>query len=88
MKTIQVKRDLYVNALEEIAPKSKIDLLAWLYLYDMYGTDIFYLLNLMAGLTIKIPTYRTLAEIFKKVKAKKDYPEYLYLDIEEPIEDD
>lgn len=85
---MKVKRDVYINALEEVASKSKLDMLAWVYLYNMYGTDIFYLLNLLAGQTIKVPTYRTLAEIFKKVKAKKDYPEYLYLDIEEPTEDE
>ena len=65
---IKVKRDFYINVLEKLAPKTKIDLLAWVLLYKKYGVDLFYILNLMAGLNIKVPSHRTLVEVIKEVK--------------------
>lgn len=81
MSKVKLKRDFYINVLEEIAPKTKIDLIAWILLYKKYGVDIFYIINLMAGLSIKIPSHRTIVEAIKKVKKSK-YPEYMEIPIE------
>jgi len=83
MKKFEFTRDFYLNVLEILAPKTKIDILAWIFLYKKYGTDIFYFFNLMAGQTIKVPSHRTIVDAIKAVKAKKDYPETLEVLVEE-----
>ena len=87
MKKFEFTRDFYVNVLEILAPKTKIDILAWIFLYKKYGTDIFYFLNLMAGQTIKVPSFRTIVEAIKTVKAKKDYPETIEILVPEDTDD-
>jgi hypothetical protein len=83
MASLKVKRDFYINIIEQLAPKTKIDTLAWVLLYRKYGTDIFYLFNLMAGLNIKMPSHRTIIDVIKKVKETKINSEYLEIPLDE-----
>lgn len=83
MTKMKVKRNFYINILEQIAIKTKIDIVAWLLLYKKYGLDIFYFLHLMAGQNIKIPSHRTLINIIKEVKTNKELTEDLEIELEE-----
>jgi hypothetical protein len=80
---IRVKRDFYINVLEQLAPKTKIDILAWILLYKKYGMDIFYLFNLMAGQNIKMPAHRTIVDVIKNVKQNPEKSEYLEIEVGE-----
>jgi len=79
---IRIKRDRYVNFLEVISPKAKLDLLALLLLYGVYGVDIVYILNLLAGQSIKIPSHKTLVEAWKNTR-KPHEDEYLDITVDD-----
>ena len=87
-KKLLIKRDFFINWLELLAPKTKVNLIAWILLYQKYGSDIFYIFNLMAGINIKMPSYRTMMDLYKQAKMRKDYPEFIEVSLENTVENE